>query len=249
LEAVAALQHHTSELQGFVLWYEDYHRGRVTKTCRLWGAIAENVEEYRLLVEHDIPVWMRLDLSRFLRPRSVCHIQLTPLSKVCDMRCWHQLPHAERTQINIDDHGWLVHGKDILFYPPHVNDPHMFERAAHGYAPRLDKFNPDKRVTRELARLSRVPCMFVCFVAYFSVKCIFIVDKHESSGTDNRAPKKIKKSSGMFVLILPPGYCLSFIFRPRRHACEKMSTSLGRGCQVGRLGPTSYQDLGSHGNT
>ena len=247
LEAVAALQRHISELQGFVLWSQDRFKVRSTRPFRLRGAIVRHGSEYMQLFNLDIPVWMEVDLSGVLQPRSDHHIPLTPLGRICDMRCWHQLLFIERTQDNLDDHGNLTHSKDLLFYPPHVDDPSKFERAARGYAPRTDKFSPDKRVTRELGRLTCIASKSSFFLVESRLKYCRIAGstKRTSSNTDNKVLKKAKHNRGMFVILfIPPNVSLPVVFRSRRLFDTEMSTSSRRGRKIDGMGTPSCQDLG-----
>ena len=96
------------------------------------------MDQYKVLFDLDILVWMRFNLFGFSAPPFVRHIQGTSFSEVCDMRYWHQVPQAERTQVNMDD-------------------ARLFEPAARGHARRLDKFKPDKRITKESVHLGRIP--------------------------------------------------------------------------------------------
>ena len=56
------------------------------------------MDQYKVLFDLDILVWMRFNLFGFSAPPFVRHIQVTSFSEVCDMRYRHQVPQAERTQ-------------------------------------------------------------------------------------------------------------------------------------------------------
>ncbi|KIM72797.1 hypothetical protein PILCRDRAFT_93308 [Piloderma croceum F 1598] len=160
IEGVAALRRTISELQAFVLWYQDRHKVNSERPFRLRGAIVANTADYMYLFNLDIPVWMIVDLSTYRLPLQRRRIDTRPISQICEVRCWHELPMLERMENDMEYKTGaglvLLHSKELFYYPPLVNDKTPFERAARGYAPRLDTPNQDKRARKEVNKVHAI---------------------------------------------------------------------------------------------
>ena len=160
LEAVAALQRTCAELQGFIIWSREAYRVRSSRSYSVRGAKVDNMQDYMHLFNLDIPVWMSVDLTHCRLPLAERHISITPLRSICDDRLWHDLPVLQNTESNMqrDERGILrlAHTKALFYYPPYVRETESFERAARGYAPRLDSLFWDKRTHKHINRLPHV---------------------------------------------------------------------------------------------
>jgi len=165
LEGVATLRRTISELQAFLLWSQDRHKVNYERPFRLRGAIVTNTSDYMHLFNLDIPVWMSVDLSTHRLPLQRRHIATTKISQICEVRCWHELPILERMENNVEYKSGagivLLHSKELFYYPPNVDDKALFERAARGYAPRLDTLNRDKRVSKEVNKVHAIACKYI----------------------------------------------------------------------------------------
>jgi hypothetical protein len=101
LEGITALRQTISELQGFILWSQDHHKLNHKWPFRLRGVIVANTANYHYLFNLDIPVWMSVDLSTYCLPLQRHHIATHPISQICEVHCWHELPVLERMENNV----------------------------------------------------------------------------------------------------------------------------------------------------
>lgn len=154
LEYLAGLKRAIAELHGFILWHyeaEARENSSIQRVHlhRIRGAIVSNDTDYDTLNRLGIPTWMVVSfdsLPSLLQSR--CVVLANPPT-ILD--CW-SAPGS--TSSSVDVHrGRFVHNKSLDFYPPLVEPLIPFERAARGYAPRLDRFRNDSRTVRALANM------------------------------------------------------------------------------------------------
>ncbi|KAJ7820523.1 hypothetical protein B0H14DRAFT_2599912 [Mycena olivaceomarginata] len=155
LEYLAGLQRAIAELQAYIMWYDrmqyqDLATPLVPGGKRgLRGSIALWLEDYEYLRAMGVPVWLELDQSwlghlDFLKECSMESVNI-------EAQLW--------TQVNVTPSlqdfraGGLVHNKPLEYYPPKVDDPNCFERAARGYSSRVDSYRHDSYTFEDVKKM------------------------------------------------------------------------------------------------
>lgn len=157
MEGVETLRRNTREVLAFLLWALSPHSApypRLQYAVR--GSIAPDAGIYTALYIRQVPAWLVVPHSG---PDPCTFVSCRPLHEMCTLQSWRQVPTADRTDIDSDQVSpgeyRLLHTKPLWYYPPVVNEPADFERAARGYATRTDTYNADKRQNRDLLFMQR----------------------------------------------------------------------------------------------
>lgn len=154
MEGVETLRRNTREVLAFILWARPPPFSPLQFAVR--GSIAPNADTYVALASRHVPVWL---VARHPDPSPRTFVFRRPLDEMCALQSWRQVPTADRTDIDSEQtysgEYRLLHTKALWYYPPIVNGHANFERAARGYATRIDTYNPDKRNNRDLFLLRR----------------------------------------------------------------------------------------------
>lgn len=153
LEYLAGLKRAIAELHGFLLWHAEKEAVESTTIHRVHahrsrGAIATNMDDYLTLSRLGLPVWLRITLKPPTSLSVVPHARL--IAPPIALSHWSEQLGSRSSSVDIH-RGKFVHNKGLEFYPPVVDGSTSFERAARGYAPRLDVFRRDPRTLRALA--------------------------------------------------------------------------------------------------
>ncbi|KAG6371439.1 hypothetical protein JVT61DRAFT_9136 [Boletus reticuloceps] len=155
-----ALQRFIAEIHAFLIWGNNV-LGRSLKesdppTQCFRGVYVSSLADFNHCSALAVPVF-------YLTPSAVSDlpdsrwVRLTELNTLCEFRTWTDVHVIGCSRDVVRGH--LLHSKPLMFYPPHVDrsDPLAFERAARGYASRLDKQRFDKRILADAATLFKQP--------------------------------------------------------------------------------------------
>jgi hypothetical protein len=155
LEYLAGLQRAIAELQAYIMWYDrmqyqDLATPLVPGGKRgLRGSIALRLEDYEYLRAMGVPVWLELDQSWLghLDVLKECSMESVNI----EARLWTQV--SVTPSLQDFRAGGLVHNKPLEYYPPKVDDPNCFERAARGYSSRVDSYRHDSYTFEDVKKM------------------------------------------------------------------------------------------------
>jgi hypothetical protein len=157
VEYFRGLQRFVAEIHAFLVW-GNLMLGRSLLSSPppdqcYRGVYVSTTVDFEQVSALAVPVYYltALIITPSLPLRQRVHIQ--NLGELCELRTWAEIG---ATGVNKDVvKGRLLHSKDLMFYPPHIDPvvPFAFERAARGYAPRLDTAHGDHRLYIDVSKV------------------------------------------------------------------------------------------------
>lgn len=152
LEYLAGLKRAVAELHGFIMWHNEVEARenssiRRVHIHRIRGAIVSRYEDFEVLSRLGIPAWIVISFESLPPLLPSQSVDLADPPSRLDL--W-AAPGSSSSSVDIH-RGKFVHNKSLVFYPPVVDPSVSFERAARGYARRIDQFRNDPRTMRALA--------------------------------------------------------------------------------------------------